>query len=154
MADNVWDLTKAIEGHPDQEARLERADSEPCIGTENEKASDIAHPGGFRRHHVRQYPPRVAVEVEVPTEFQGNIIGELNRRRGMIQHSESDERTALVKCDVPLQNMFGFSTDLRSATQGKGEFTMEYKSHTYVPRDVQDELTREYQESLNAKKSK
>jgi elongation factor G len=69
----------------------------------------------------------------------------------MIQSSESDEVTTVVRSDVPLQNMFGFSTDLRSSTQGKGEFTMEYKTHDFVARDTQEKLVAEYQKNMASK---
>lgn len=102
----------------------------------------------FQKANPTILEPVMAVEVEVPNEFQGTVISELNKRRGLIQTSDADEMVSIVKADVPLQNMFGFSTDLRSLTQGKGEFTMEYKTHDSVTRDVQEELTSEYQKEL------
>jgi len=95
--------------------------------------------------------PVMAVEVEVPNEFQGTAIAEVNRRRGLINNSDADDMHTVVKCDVPLQNMFGFSTDLRSSTQGKGEFTMEYKTHGIVVRDMQEKLVAEYEKAQAAK---
>ena len=88
--------------------------------------------------------PVIAVEVEVISEFQGTAIAEVNRRRGLINSSDADDMHTVIKCDVPLQNMFGFSTDLRSSTQGKGEFTMEYKTHGIVMRDMQEKLMSEH----------
>jgi elongation factor G len=96
--------------------------------------------------------PVMSVEVEIPTEFQGAVVGGLNRRMGMIQSSDMNEDGSGVRvlCDVPLANMFGYSTELRSQTQGKGEFTMEYKTHQDVPRNTQEELMKKYKEEQEA----
>lgn len=90
--------------------------------------------------------PVMTVEVTVPAEFQGAVVAGLNKRMGMIHSSEvSDDGSSLVVvCQVPLNNMFGYSTELRSQTQGKGEFTMEYFKHSPVPRNIQDELVAKY----------
>ncbi|CAI5732020.1 unnamed protein product [Hyaloperonospora brassicae] len=95
--------------------------------------------------------PVIAVEVEVISEFQGTAIAEVNRRRGLINSSDADDIHTVIKCDVPLQNMFGFSTDLRSSTQGKGECTMEYKTHGIVMRDMQEKLMSEHEKAQAAK---
>jgi len=92
--------------------------------------------------------PLMAVEVVAPTEFQGTIIANLNKRMGLIQATDSSEDGSgvVIKADVPLRNMFGYSTDLRSSTQGKGEYTMEYKMHSPIPRDEQDKLIKAHQQ--------
>lgn len=92
--------------------------------------------------------PVMSVEVDCPTEFQGTVVAGINRRMGMIQSSDMNEDGSGVKvmADVPLANMFGYSTELRSSTQGKGEFTMEYFKHIQVPRNVQDDLMKKYKE--------
>jgi elongation factor G len=92
--------------------------------------------------------PVMTVEVDVPAEFQGTVVAGLNRRMGMIQSSDMSDDGGSVKviCEVPLGNMFGYSTELRSQTQGKGEFTMEYVRHAPVPRNVQEELMQKYRE--------
>ena len=81
-------------------------------------------------------------------EFQGVIVAGLNRRKGVILNSELDDMYCKVTAEVPLSEMFGFSTDLRSSTQGKGEFTMAYAKHAQAMRDRQEEIIREYKESL------
>lgn len=95
--------------------------------------------------------PIMTVEVETPAEFQGTVVAGINRRMGIIQSSDMNEDGSGVKIisEVPLANMFGYSTELRSSTQGKGEFTMEYFKHMPVPRNAQDELMRKYTESKN-----
>jgi elongation factor G len=90
--------------------------------------------------------PVMTVEVEIPSEFQGAVTASLSKRMGMIQSSDmNDDGSGLkLEAQVPLANMFGYSTELRSLTQGKGEFTMEYFKHTPVPRNVQEELMDKY----------
>ena len=89
--------------------------------------------------------PLMALEVSAPTEFQGDIMGSINQRRGMITNSSTDGAQSVIHADVPLAQLFGYSTDIRSQTQGKGEFTMEYKAHTGVMPDVQADLVKQFQ---------
>jgi elongation factor G len=88
--------------------------------------------------------PIMSIEVQTPTEFQGNIIAQLNKRRGVINDTHSTGEFTTIKADVPLNLMFGYSTEVRSATQGKAEFTMEYLTHEPVPRDSVNQLVAEY----------
>lgn len=99
--------------------------------------------------------PVMNVEVQTPSEFQGTAVAGINRRMGMISGSEfsdGDGSSVCIGAEVALSNMFGYSTELRSCTQGKGEFTMEYLKHSPVPRNAQDELMKKYREEneLNA----
>ncbi|KAF7376045.1 Elongation factor G, mitochondrial [Mycena sanguinolenta] len=96
--------------------------------------------------------PIMKVEVVAPSEFQNNVIGGLNTRRGTIVDSEvrDDEFTAIA--DVALNDMFGYSNQLRGATQGKGEFSMEYKTHMPALMNLQLELEEAYKKTLLAKK--
>ena len=90
----------------------------------------------------------MTVEVVAPSEFQSAVIGGLNQRRGTIVDSEvrEDEFTAIA--EVALNDMFGYSSHLRGITQGKGEFSMEYKTHQPVLPQVQAELEAAYKKSL------
>eukprot|EP00535_Pseudo-nitzschia_heimii_P005279 CAMPEP_0197178872 /NCGR_PEP_ID=MMETSP1423-20130617/4005_1 /TAXON_ID=476441 /ORGANISM="Pseudo-nitzschia heimii, Strain UNC1101" /LENGTH=748 /DNA_ID=CAMNT_0042628687 /DNA_START=42 /DNA_END=2288 /DNA_ORIENTATION=+ len=92
--------------------------------------------------------PVMRVEIEIPSEFQGTVVAALNRRMGMIQSSgvNDDGSGITILAEVPLSKMFGYSTELRSLTQGKGEFSMEYFKHSQVARNTQDELTKKYRE--------
>ncbi len=90
--------------------------------------------------------PIMRVEVEAPTEFQGNVFASINQRRGMIISSTEDNVSSTVVAEVPLSEMFGYSTVLRSLTQGKGEFTMEIGKYGRVPMSVAEELKKAYQE--------
>jgi elongation factor G len=97
--------------------------------------------------------PIMKLEVQAPEEFQGSVMGQVNQRRGVIQGSSTMEGYVTIEALVPLVEMFGYSTDLRSATQGKGEFTMEFAQYQAVPRNVQDEMVKKYQEK-RAKENK
>ena len=100
----------------------------------------------MKKAHPSVLEPVMTVEIDVPSEFQGAVTASLSKRMGMIQSSDMNADGSGVKLEaqVPLANMFGYSTELRSLTQGKGEFTMEYFRHTPVPRNVQDELMEKY----------
>ena len=90
------------------------------------------------------------VQISAPTEFQGNIFGLINQRRGIIVDSGDENNTSVVNAEVPLSEMFGFSTILRSSTQGKGEFTMEFEKYGKVPNNISEELQKKYQEEKKA----
>ena len=89
--------------------------------------------------------PIMKLEVSAPEEFQGTVIGQINQRRGVILGTETDMGYVTIESEVPLSEMFGYSTDLRSVTQGKGEFSMEFEKYQPVPRNVQEEMVKEYQ---------
>lgn len=117
-------------------------------------AFKIASMAAFREVYTKASPvalePIMKLEVVAPEEFQGNLMGGINQRRGMIQGTSTIEGNVTVMADVPLTEMFGYSTDLRSATQGKGEFTMEFSRYAAVPRNIQEELHKKYLEKRAA----
>jgi elongation factor G len=86
------------------------------------------------------------VSVEGPSEFQGNIYASINQRRGIILTSTEDGTFSRVEAEVPLSEMFGYSTTLRSMTQGKAEFTMEFEKYGKVPAGISEALIKEYEE--------
>lgn len=90
--------------------------------------------------------PIMMVEVDFPSEFRGTVVAGIHRRRGMVQsgNASEDGMGVRVVAEVPLSNMFGYATELRSSTQGKGEFTMEYERHATVPFNVQEKLMSEH----------
>jgi elongation factor G len=104
----------------------------------------------FRESYQKAKPiilePIMKVAVEGPTEFQGNIFGSINQRRGVIVSSTEDGQFCSVVAEVPLSEMFGYSTVLRSMSQGKAEFTMEFEKYTKVPESVASQLKKEYEE--------
>lgn len=84
--------------------------------------------------------PMMKVEVEVPEDFIGNVIGDLNSRRGQIEGQGTEQGLAKVSAKVPLAEMFGYATDIRSKTQGRGIFTMEFSHYDEVPRNVAEAI--------------
>ncbi|HRT67745.1 MAG TPA: elongation factor G, partial [Bacteroidota bacterium] len=95
--------------------------------------------------------PIMKLEVAVPEEFQGVVIGNLNQRRGIIHNTTLDAKYITIEADVPLREMFGYSSDLRSLTQGKGEFTMEFMKYQPVPKSIEEEIIKEYKEKEQKK---
>ena len=91
--------------------------------------------------------PIMKLEVSAPEEFQGPVIGQLNQRRGIIVNTTTDNGYVVIESEVPLNQMFGYSTDLRGNTQGKGEFTMEFLKYAPVPKSVQEEIIDEFHKS-------
>jgi len=94
----------------------------------------------FRASRPALLEPIVKVEVEVPGECQGSVVGDLSSRRAIITNVEPRQNIAVINAEVPLAEMFGYSTDVRSATQGKGTFTMEFCCYRQVPREIQEEI--------------
>ncbi len=92
------------------------------------------------------------VSVESPTEFQGAVLGTINQRRGIIHSATEDKVFTVIDSEVPLKEMFGYSTVLRSATQGKAEFTMEFSRYAKVPESISETLKKEYAESKKEQK--
>ncbi|OQA62745.1 MAG: Elongation factor G [Spirochaetes bacterium ADurb.Bin269] len=117
-------------------------------------AFQIAAIGGFREAYLKAKPailePIMKVSIEGPQEFQGNIFGLINQRRGIILSSTEDESFTRVDAEVPLSEMFGFSTILRSSTQGKAEYSMEFAKYGRVPNSVADTLIKEYEAKRKA----
>ncbi|XP_011214703.1 elongation factor G, mitochondrial [Bactrocera dorsalis] len=91
--------------------------------------------------------PIMMVEVTAPEEFQGAVMGQLSKRHGIITGTDGAEGWFTVYAEVPLNDMFGYAGELRSSTQGKGEFTMEYSRYSPCLPDVQEQIVRQYQES-------
>ena len=121
----------------------------------SELAFKLCAKTAFREHYAKARPavlePIMKLEVLVPEEFQGNVIGQINQRRGIIKNTHSQNKFVTVEAEVPLAEMFNYSTELRSATQGKGEFTMEFARYTQAPSNVQEELVKTYQSKKGKK---
>ena len=122
----------------------------------NDNAFQTAAIGAFREGYMKANPvilePIMKVQMTAPTEFQGNLFGLINQRRGVIVDSTDENNTSTVNAEVPLSEMFGFSTILRSSTQGKGEFTMEFEKYGKVPNALAEELIAKHKAEKEAGK--
>ncbi len=148
-------LTKGLLiGHPIVNVKMELHDGSYHDVDSSEMAFRICAMTAIREFYHAAAPvilePIMKLEVSAPEEFQGNVLGQVNQRRGMITGTSNTEGFVIVEADVPLTEMFGYSTELRSATQGKGEFTMEFKRYAPVPKNIQEELVKKYQEKRAA----
>jgi elongation factor G len=110
---------------------------------------------GVQAANAEILEPIMKLEVNSPAEFQGSVIGSINKRNGVIGNSDLNEDGSQLSviADVPLAELFGYSTDLRSTTQGKGEFAMEYKCHQPVQIHIQRELIKKFTEGLEKEDS-
>jgi elongation factor G len=113
----------------------------------SDMAFQICARAGFREAFLATKPvllePIMKMEVEVPADFQGPVTGELNKRRGLIVSTETVGNTSTIIAEVPLAETFGYSTDLRSMTQGQGVFTMEFSRYRPTPGNIQKEIVEE-----------
>jgi elongation factor G len=99
-------------------------------------AASMAFKDGMRQASPMLLEPMMAVEVETPEDFMGNVVGDLSSRRGMIQGMDDMPTGKVIKAEVPLAEMFGYSTTLRSLSQGRATYTMEFKHYTEAPKTV------------------
>ena len=110
----------------------------------SEMAFKIAGTMGFKEAARKAAPvllePIMAVEVVTPEDYMGDVIGDLNSRRGKVGKMEQRGNNQIVSAEVPLSDMFGYSTDLRSKTQGRAQYTMQFHSYQQTPRNVQEEI--------------
>ena len=110
----------------------------------SEIAFKIAGAAAVREGAQRADPvllePIMAVEVVTPHDFLGDVVGDLNRRRGVIDGMDENPAGKIVKASIPLGEMFGYATDLRSTTQGRATFTMEFDRYEVVPENVAEAI--------------
>ncbi len=116
----------------------------------SELAFKIAARAAFKEAFMQARPvllePIMKVEVETPTDFQGPVQGDLSSRRGILLGSNMRDDYTVIEAEVPLAEMFGYSTDLRSKTQGKASFSMEFSCHKAVPNSIQEQLASKHRE--------
>lgn len=99
-------------------------------------AASIAFKDGFKKAKPVLLEPIMKVEVETPEDYMGDVIGDLNRRRGMIEGMDDTATGKTVRAQVPLSEMFGYATDLRSQTQGRASYSMEFLKYAEAPNNV------------------
>jgi len=129
-----------IAGYPVVDVKVTLFDGSYHDVDSNEMAFKIAGSMGFKEGALKANPallePIMAVEVETPEEYMGDVMGDLNRRRGIILGMEDNAGVKVLKAEVPLSEMFGYSTSLRSQTQGRATYTMEFKKYMEAPANV------------------
>jgi elongation factor G len=137
-------------GFPVRGMRVTVNDGQYHAVDSSERAFVQAAIGAFKQAYLKARPailePIMRVTVECPSEFQGNVMSSINQRRGLIMSAAEDGVFTTVEAEVPLEEMFGYATTLRSLTQGKGEFTMEFSRYARVPESLEEDLKVRYKE--------
>ncbi len=133
-----------LAGYPVEDVKVTLYDGSYHDVDSSEMAFKLAGSMCFKEGAKKANPiilePIMKVEVEIPEDYMGDVIGDLNRRRGQINSMEDRHGNKIVNAFVPLAEMFGYSTDLRSATQGRGTYAMEFDHYEEVPKNVADEI--------------
>ncbi len=133
-----------LSGYPVIDLKVTLVDGSYHEVDSSEMAFQIAGSMGMRNAVMKASPillePMMSVEVEVPEDFLGDVMGDLNSRRGQIEGMNSEDGLAKVKAKVPLAEMFGYATDIRSKTQGRGIFSMEFNNYEETPRNVAEAI--------------
>ncbi len=139
-------------GFPVIGIKIEINDGQSHSVDSSEMAFQAAARGAFREFYGKARPqilePIMKLSVEGPSEFQGAILKTIMQRRGQVVGSSEEDGFSVVDADVPLSEMFGYATDLRSMTQGKAEFTMEFNKYLPVPSETQAELKKKFESKL------
>jgi len=135
-----------LAGYPVVDVKVTLLDGSYHEVDSNEMAFKIAGSMAFKEATAKAKPvllePVMAVEVVTPEDYVGTVNGDLNRRRGMLEGAEDSPAGRLIKCQVPLSEMFGYSTDLRSATQGRATYTMEFSKYVEAPKSVAETIAK------------
>ena len=133
-----------IAGYPVVDVKVTLYDGSYHEVDSNEMAFKIAGSMAFKEGAQKAKPvllePMMKVEVVTPEEYMGDVMGDLNRRRGTVQGMEDTPAGKAVRAEVPLREMFGYATDLRSATQGRATFSMEFQKYAEVPGSISEEI--------------
>jgi elongation factor G len=136
--------TGTLAGFPMVDIRVRLIDGDYHDVDSSEMAFKIAGTMGFKEAIRKASPvllePIMAVEVVTPEDYMGDVIGDLNSRRGKVGKMEQRGNMQVISAEVPLAEMFGYSTDLRSKTQGRATYTMQFHSYQQTPRNVQEEI--------------
>ncbi len=136
--------TGPLAGYPITGVEIDLYDGSFHDVDSSELAFKIAGSMAFRDACNRAKPallePVMAVEVVTPEEYMGDVIGDVTSRRGRVQHMEARGNAQVVSCKVPLAEMFGYATDLRSVTQGRATYSMQFSSYELAPKNVSEEV--------------
>lgn len=150
-----------LTGHKIAGVRFRLVDGDHHMVDSNEISFILAAQGAIKQ--VYEYgswqllEPVMSVEITAPQEFHGSVLSTVSKRQGIVTSTDASEGWFTIVAEVPLNSMFGYSTELRSMTQGKGEFSMEYSRYSPALPDVQQQLLEQYrasQETPVAKKKR
>ena len=134
-----------IAGYPVVDVKVTLYDGSYHDVDSSEMAFKIAGSIGFKEGVTKAKPvllePIMKVEIVTPEEYMGTVNGDLNRRRGILQGTDETPAGKVIRAQVPLSEMFGYATDLRSATQGRGVYTMEFEKYDEVPANIAESIT-------------
>jgi elongation factor G len=129
-----------ISGYPVVDVKVTLYDGSYHDVDSSEMAFKIAGSMGFKEGAAKAGPvllePIMKVEVVTPEDYLGGVTGDISRRRGILQGTEDSPAGKIIRAEVPLSEMFGYATDLRSATQGRATYTMEFEKYTQVPPNI------------------
>jgi elongation factor G len=136
--------TGVLAGYPVVDVKVSLTDGSYHEVDSNEMAFKIAASMGFKEGCRKAKPvllePVMDVEVVAPSEYQGAVVGDLNSRRGRIVSMDSRGNAHVIRANVPLGQMFGYATDVRSMTQGRATYTMQFARYEEVPRNIAEEI--------------
>ena len=134
-----------IAGYPVVDVKVTLHDGSYHDVDSSEMAFKIAGSMGFKEGALKAKPvllePIMKVEIVTPEEYMGTVNGDLNRRRGILQGTDETPAGKVIRAEVPLSEMFGYATDLRSATQGRAVYTMEFEKYNEVPANIAESIT-------------
>ncbi len=135
-----------LAGYPVVDVKVTLFDGSYHDVDSNEMAFKIAGSMGFRAGAQNAQPailePIMSVEVSTPEDYMGDVVGDVNRRRGIIHGMDDSPLGKIIKCEVPLSEMFGYATDLRSATQGRASYSMQFEKYLEAPANIAEAITR------------
>ena len=137
-------MAGVLAGYPIEDVKVTLFDGSYHDVDSNENAFKMAASFAFKDACRKADPvllePMMAVEVETPEDYMGDVMGDLSSRRGIVQGMEDNSSGKVIRCEVPLSEMFGYSTTLRSLSQGRATYSMEFKHYAEAPRNVADAI--------------
>ena len=141
-------LNGIIAGYPIEDVKVTLFDGSYHDVDSNEMAFKIAGSMGFKAGAIQADPvllePVMKVEIVTPEDYLGTVNGDLNRRRGILQGTDNSPAGKVIRAEVPLSEMFGYATDLRSATQGRATYTMEFEKYNEVPANIAEAIVNKH----------
>ncbi len=141
-------LNGILAGYPIEDVKVTLFDGSYHDVDSNEMAFKIAGSMGFKAGAIQADPvllePVMRVEIVTPEDYLGTVNGDLNRRRGILQGTDNSPAGKVIRAEVPLSEMFGYATDLRSATQGRATYTMEFEKYNEVPANIAEAIVNKH----------